>query len=456
MPSIRLFLTLTIIAIITLVNFLSSLRGYRQSMLEADILFNEQLLEYALLISATLPVLPDTVLNLNNSGTSFNPRLDNTPEFQNTLVFQVLDENRELVFNFNTNAAAALTSLDPGYNDINFDGYRWHTYTYLDLANQRWIITAQRYDIRYTLAERVVLESLFPIVIGIPIAGFIVWLLVGAGLRPVSRLANELKLKEASDLSPVELDATPRELKSLKDSTNELLTRLKASFEREKRFAADAAHELRTPISILKVQIHNLLEELQDKSVSAQQLKTGIDRMGHLVEQILDLNKTSPDLYMAQFEQLNLHELCKEVVSGSYEQFIKKNQQLELLGDKTLINGDRFAIATLLKNLLSNASKYTQEQGKIIVGVSKEVTGVQLKVIDNGPGIPIEDRERVLERFYRAGGVQHQNDQPGCGLGLAIVQHIVNLHHATMDLDDPESGTGLCVTITFKNPIKDN
>lgn len=452
MPSIRLFLTLTIIAIITLVNFLSSLRGYRQSMREADTLFNEQLLEYALLISATLPATRDLSLKPEPADTRFNSQLDNTPGFQNILVFQVLDDNRDLMFSFNTDSSTALTSLQQGYSDVNFDGYRWHAYTHRDLPSQRWIITAQRYDIRYTLAERVVLESVFPIVISIPIAGFIVWLLIGAGLRPVSKLANELKQKEASDLSPLELDRTPRELKSLKDSTNELLARLKASFEREKRFAADAAHELRTPISILKVQIHNLLEELQNNSTSALQLKLGIDRMGHLVEQILDLNKTSPDLYMAQFEQLDLYELCQEVVSGSYEQFMVKNQQLELLGEKTLINGDRFAIATMLKNLLSNSSKYTQEKGKIIVRVSKEAAGTSLKVIDNGPGIPIKDRARVLERFYRAGGDQHQNDQPGCGLGLAIVQHIVNLHHATMELDEPESGAGLCVTITFKNP----
>jgi len=456
MPSIRLFLTLTIIAIITLVNFLSSLRGYRESMREADTLFNEQLLEYALLISATLPAETDSQFKLKSTGTSFNPRLDNAPDFQNTLVFQVLNESQELLFNFNTEASAAITSLIPGYSDVNFDGYRWHAYTYPDTASQRWIITAQRYDIRYSLAERVVLESVFPIVLSIPLAGFIVWLLVGAGLRPLTRLTNELKLKKASDLSPVELDATPRELSSLKDSTNELLARLKASFEREKRFAADAAHELRTPISILKVQIHNLLDEMREPSASAQQLKTGIDRMGHLVEQILDLNRTSPDLYMAQFERLDLYELCQEVVSESYEQFMKKNQHLELLGNNALINGDRFAITTMLKNLLSNSSKYTQEEGNIAVSVSQAATGIQLQVTDNGPGIPAKDRERVLERFYRTGGDQYPSDQPGCGLGLAIVQHIVNLHHASLDLHDPESGTGLCVTITFKNAVQES
>jgi two-component system sensor histidine kinase QseC len=263
-----------------------------------------------------------------------------------------------------------------------------------------------------------------------------------------------LQSKEATDLTPVSLDATPKELAPLQQSTNELLGRLKASFEREKRFAADAAHELRTPISVLKVQIHNLLDELQNPPASAQQLKIGIDRMGHLVEQILDLNRTSPDLYMAQFERLDLYELCQEVVSESYDQFMQKNQTLELLGDKAPVQGDRFAITTLLKNLLGNASKYTQTEGKIVVQVASRTDGVVLKVTDNGPGIPEQERDRALERFYRTGGDRHISAQPGCGLGLAIAKHIVDLHKASMALSDPESGTGLCVTIHFQNPQK--
>ena len=455
MSSIRLFLTLTIIAIITLVNFLSSLRGYRESMREADVLFSEQLLENALMISATLPADEPYALRDQVAMKTINPSRDNDPEFQSTLVFQVINTDNELVFSFNTNSTEAVTALTTGYSDVNFDGYRWQAFTYRDTANARWIIAAQRYDIRYTLAERVIVESVLPIVLGIPVAGIIVWFLVGLGLRPVNRLASELKQKEITDLSPVEWDVTPKELVSLKNSTNELLGRLKASFDREKRFAADAAHELRTPISVLKVQIHNLLDELQQPSSSAHQLKTGIDRMGHLVEQILDLNRTSPDVYMAHFTQLDLYDLCREVVSESYEQFMAKNQQLELLGEKALVWGDRFAIVTMLKNLLSNASKYTQDEGKITVVVTPVQSGVRLQVIDNGPGIPEIERERALERFYRAGGDRHNSDQPGCGLGLAIVQHIVELHSAKLELDEPETGSGLRVTITFKSNLDD-
>jgi len=154
---------------------------------------------------------------------------------------------------------------------------------------------------------------------------------------------------------------------------------------------------------------------------------------------------------MTNFEQLDLHELCQEVASECYEQIMVKNQELELIGNKALINGDRFAIDILLKNLLSNASKYTQEEGRIIVRVSHEKAGITLQVVDNGPGIAPHDRERVLERFYRATGDQQPHEQPGCGLGLAIVQHIVTLHNARMKLEEPVSGTGLSVTIAFES-----
>jgi len=414
----------------------------------AEVLFDEQLLEYALLVSRIHTDIPST-------GSDLKPKIfpdagvDNSPEFQSTLVLQVFSSERELLFNFNTQSPEPLVTLEAGYADVNFDGYRWHAFTYFEPSQERWIIAAQRDDIRYTLAESVILESVLPIVLGIPVAGILVWLLTGIGMTPIRRLANALQTKEATDLGPINIEGSPSELIPLQNSTNELLERLQGSFNREKRFAADAAHELRTPISILKVQIHNLLEDMQEPSASIRQLKIGIDRMGHLVEQILDLNRTAPDLYMAQFNDLNLYEVCQGVVSDIYQQFAAKNQSFELVGTDLRIRGDQFAIAILLKNLLSNASKYTQDGGQIKVVLSENDREVILQVIDNGPGIPEAERERALERFYRTGGDRHASKESGCGLGLAIVKHIVDMHNAKINLEDPAGGEGLCVTIRF-------
>lgn len=450
MTSIRLFLTLTIIAIITLVNFISSLRGYQESMTEAETLFNQQLLENAILLSAILPAT-STSDAATRLAALHAVQEDNSPDFLATLVFQVFEQDGTLLLDFNTRVDSPVAQLEAGYSDVNFDGYRWHTLTYLDPGTQRWIIAAQRDDIRYALAERVILESVLPIVVGIPIAGILAWILIGAGLRPITRLAAELEKKEIADLSPIATSNLPRELEPLKTSTNRLLQRLSATFERERRFAADAAHELRTPISVLKVQIHNLLNELETPVQSAEQLKTGIDRMGHLVEQILDLNKVAPDVYMATFAPLNLNDLCQEIISDNYAMFAAKQQEIELHGSATLINADRFAMEILLKNLLSNASKYTQAGGKVDVSVVAETARVTLQVCDNGPGIPKSERDRAFERFYRVGGDRHSTTEPGCGLGLAIVKHIVDLHNASIELATPAAGRGLQVNITFKS-----
>ncbi|MEX2129969.1 MAG: ATP-binding protein [Pseudohongiellaceae bacterium] len=448
MTSIRLFLTLTIIAIITLVNFVSSLRGYQESMAEAETLFNQQLLENAILLSNILPendasIMTDRLMSERTTSE------DNAPGFLATVVFQVFDRDGNLMLNFNTDAKTPVRQLTEGYSDVNFDGYRWQTLGYYDYATQRWILTAQRDDIRFALAEQVILESVLPIVIGIPIAGILAWILIGAGLRPIARLAGELEGKEIADLSPVAIHGLPRELEPLQQSTNKLLHRLQASFEREKRFAADAAHELRTPISVLKVQMHNLLAELDSPMKSAEQLKTGIDRMGHLVEQILDLNRTAPDIYMANFETLDLYGLCQNTIRENYETFVAKGQEIELQGENVFIEGDRFALQTLLKNLLDNASKYTQAGGKITLSTTTESESVKLQITDNGPGIPLPERNRAFERFYRVGGDRHSTTQPGCGLGLAIVKHIVDLHKASIALGSGIGGEGLTVTIRF-------
>ncbi|MBL4574500.1 MAG: hypothetical protein JKY51_00175, partial [Opitutaceae bacterium] len=232
-------------------------------MTEAESLFDEQLMDYALIINTILPDLEGSNADKRKYQNVISLVADNPSDFQSTLAFQVFSNTQELIINFNTRLIEPLAPLEAGYSDVNFDGYRWHALTYFNSDKQQWIITAQRDDIRYALAEGVILQSVVPIVIGIPIAGLIVWLLIGAGLKPISRLADELKRKEATDLSVVSLTGLPRELYPLQDSTNELLNRLKASFDREKRFAADAAHELRTPISVLKIQMHNLLEEME-------------------------------------------------------------------------------------------------------------------------------------------------------------------------------------------------
>jgi two-component system sensor histidine kinase QseC len=276
-----------------------------------------------------------------------------------------------------------------------------------------------------------------------------VWIIVGRGLRPLRDLAGEMGNKRSDDLSPVAELEPPKELAVLIDSINDLLHRLDASFERERSFAADAAHELRTPISVLKVQLHNMLRDAGNNDPRLSTLQTSVERMSHSVEQVLMLYRTTPEQFVASLEQLDLASLTREVIAQLYPQLEDRQQQIELLADTAPMLGDSFALQTLISNLIENASKYSGEAGEIRVSVTATDTLVVLTVEDSGPGIPPEQHDKVFERFYRGANGRQDSGRVGSGIGLAIVQHIADIHGAQIKLGDSGFTSGLSVSVSF-------
>lgn len=442
MKSIRTYLLLALIAIITLVTFLSLLQGYQDSIAKAQQLFDDRLQSMAAMIA--------------NANQDLHPHSAGTEKLAPTVFFQILTDDFSLLARSN-NATTPLLSADnndltTGFKDINFSGYRWRVYILKDDSLNRWIITGERSDISYILAEEVVTASIIPIVLAIPIAAFIIWIAIGVGLKPLRELTGQLNNKQADDLSPVLLTNTPDELTSLVASTNALLQRLNAAFVREQQFSADAAHELRTPISILKVQLHNLQNNEHISEAALLPLASGIERMGLVVEQILSLYRYSPEQTLIKQSGIDLSAIVQGIIAKYYENIAKKQQKISLSGGEVcLIKGNQFALETLVQNLISNASKYTPEYGEILVTSKHITTGVRLIVEDSGPGIPPEQYDRVFERFYRVDGDRHNSGILGCGLGLAIVKHIVDLHKAKITLQHSTQLGGLKVMIDFPN-----
>ncbi|VAW50512.1 hypothetical protein MNBD_GAMMA05-913 [hydrothermal vent metagenome] len=434
MKSIRFYLITTILAAMTLLIFLSALHGYNKSTKEAKILLDKQLVDMANVLSSIQiqpESFPSSITNVDTTYTAFQ-------------VWQ----NEQLVSRSNNAPDKPMTQLTPGFHDNNFGQYRWRIYVHLNKNNQRWVITAERTDSRNRLIDNFILESVLPVILTLPIAAIIIWLLVGSGLKPLRLLASQLQHKQEHDLSPVTLTGSLSELQPLVDSTNNLLARLERSLTRAKRFSSDAAHELRTPISGLKINLHNLqIESPDDKNLKL--LTAGVNRMGHVVEQILSLYRTTPDQYMANFETLNLHVIAQQSIAQYYPHFESKQQQIELSGKSAMFQGDKFTIEVLLQNLLGNANKYTPEGGNIEITISQTDYIVQLKVEDSGPGIPEEKYHRIFDRFYRLDGDQHHSEIEGCGLGLSIVQHIVQLHHGEIKLSHSKFDTGFAITINF-------
>lgn len=436
MKSIRLYLLLSLLATITLVNFVSLLHGYQSSMQKAQALFDSRLQSTARLIA---------------SANSEVVERDKIAEQQTPYTyFQIIDASGSEILTRSKNAPLVpLGGMDEGFHDINFNSYRWRNFVYQDHQLDRWIVVAERVDIRYTLAEEVVIESLLPIVMTIPVAALIIWFAVGVGLRPLHQFVEQIRGKRADDLSPVTLATVPAELVPLVDNTNALLTRLDDAFSREQRFSADAAHELRTPISVLKVHLHNLQTRMANQDEDLTLLKEGVERMGHLIEQILALYRTSPDQAAVKFEPVDLYLVAQNLIARDYDKFESKQQTIELIGETSLIKGNAFAIETLLQNLLSNANKYTPLKGQIRVTVSNDETTTSVMVDDSGSGIPEAQYQRVFERFYRMHADRHDSGETGCGLGLTIVKHIVDLHQAQIQLAHSCFDTGLRVRITF-------
>jgi len=432
--SIRVFLVVVILAVITLFYFIAALRGYQSSMLEADRLFDKQLLDTARLIA-----------NIHTEHTARNIGSDAS------LAFQVWSGERLLAASRNA-PEAPIATREPGFDYSNFAGYRWRTAAYFDTASGNWILVADRTDLRYSLAENVILESLFPTLAGLPVVGLLIWLIVSGGLRPLRALARQLGSKQPDDLSPLAVAAPKKELEQIVASTNGLLQRLETSLLRERQFASDAAHELRTPISALKLQAYNLAQAAGAGNDLVGELQATVERLEHIVEQILDLYRSSPDQYNAQFETLDLSALAREVLAEEFPAFEDKGQHVEFQGQPCTIPGDRFALKILLRNLLSNANKYTPAGGRVLVTVARAGDNARLSVEDSGPGIPADQHASIFERFYRVGRDRHPSGQPGCGLGLAIVQRLVELHRGRISVGRSDFATGAAFHVDLPRP----
>ncbi|OBP14470.1 hypothetical protein A5320_11920 [Rheinheimera sp. SA_1] len=445
MTSIRRYLVTILIAVLTLTSFLAALQSYRHSISRSDLLFDQDLV---LLASSLLP--------------QFQADTSTTGEL---LVVQVW-QGETLKYK-SQQAPATRIDAPSGFSEQNFAGQRWRTY--VSQTEQLSIIVAQPLKQRQELADEVVLASIYPVVLSLPLQALLIWLVVSKGLQPLRRLTQQLSSKKADDLTPVQLPEVPQEMKQMLSTTNQLLQRLDSAFIREKRFASDVAHELRTPLTILQVTLHNAQQQWLQQGVAdpdgmMNALQHGVARMSQLIEQIMLLNRTNPEHFKAKLQAIDLTSLCREVIAELYPQILAKQQQISLdAEDGLLLAADPFAMRVLLLNIVGNASKYTPAQGLIRLQLQSVIADeknqhkkpnqnkinsyLQIVVEDSGPGIAPEEYNRVFDRFYRVGGDRHNSGTPGSGLGLAIVKEIVGLHHGQLSLGPSTLGTGLKVTV---------
>jgi len=311
---------------------------------------------------------------------------------------------------------------------------------------------AETFNGREALADNILLAIvLFQISLAL-ISVSVMWFAVSYGLAPLDHLVHVLNQRSPSDLSPLTIQPVPREIQPLIQAMNDLLGRLENELDVQRRFVANAAHQLRTPLAGLQSQAQLALRQSDPEEIhhALLQIQKSAHRTGGLVNKLLALAKTDPLLTeQSVWQTLDLSALAKEVTKGFITPALEKQIDLgfESPTEAIWVKGDSPQLFELVSNLVDNAIRYTPPLGKVTVSVGIENQKPCLWVEDSGPGIPLSDRKRIFERFYRILG---QNTE-GTGLGLAIVKEIATSHKASIQVLSGSNGQGSVFQLSFQS-----
>ena len=336
-------------------------------------------------------------------------------------------------------------------SEIRVESQDWIVYT--DVSANGVAQAAQRSSARHEIAAEAASTILPPMIGLVLVVAGLMLVALRRGMRPLDTSARELAARSSTSLIPIDVTEVPREIVPLVSSINDLMGRLSVAFSAQRRFLADAAHELRTPTTALRLQLQ-LLERAPDpaaREVAMAELKAGVERSQRLIEQLLHVARTGPDGEVIRRDRVDLGDLVRTVV-GTLS--IKADQHGIDLGaivaPAIAIHGDANQLTVLLNNLVENALRYTPRGGVVDVEVGMYDGKPMLRVIDNGPGIQESERGHVFERFYRSHeAARLAADSGGSGLGLAIVHAIAERHDAVVSLHTAGSGRGLEVRLLF-------
>ncbi len=437
MSSIRDKLLFTLIGALVIAGVMTATATYFSAQEE----FNKFLDVY---LQETAESLKNTVRtnSLNNDETT-SPIILGAPKAYQ-VILQIYDSSTNKLWLSEDKQRLPLPDME-GFALKQIHDKQWQTYS---VTSGTLIITvAQEITVRSELAAAAAFRTLQPLCLLLPFIAIAIWLVVGDGLAPLDRTERSIARRSPTSLKPISTQGLPFELLGLVSAINQLMTRLEESLSAQQRFASDAAHELRTPLTAIKLQVQLAqrakTEDARNKCFD--KLNQGVNRATRLVEQLLILARLDPESTKHPYEAINLDQLVKSVSEDMTPIAEQKNIQITVSTEPTSTAGMGDAIRLMVTNLTDNAIRYTQEGGHIELKTFTESNKAVISISDNGPGIPLEDRIRVFDRFYRSLGTK----TAGTGLGLAIVKRIIDLHHGTINITDGLNGQGTCFTITL-------
>ncbi len=433
--SLRARLLFFLLAAIAVGALVQGAIAYRSTLQQADDIFDSLLQRTALSLGTGDGLLRMGPAHAKGSAT---PMADD-------LIIQIWTPDGVRVFNSRSRRPLP-DQIILGFADAEVEGSTYRVYS---LATPFQVIqVAQDMQVRKRMAGALAWRTVAPIAAAAPLLMLIVWCVVSWSLRPVKRARAQVADRRPEDLSPINVPDLPDEIRPLMQELNLLLERMRGAFAQQKQFVGDAAHELRSPLAALNLQLQSLRRASDDDSrrVAEQRLAAGIERATRLVEQLLSMARHENNAEQPPAETVDLADVVRLALSETLPAANAKDIGIELRGaPQAMVRGHRDDLVLLARNLLDNAIKYTSAGGHIAIRLDTPPEGARLLIDDNGPGIPPAERARVFDRFYRLDG----NTQPGSGLGLAIARAIAQRHNAAITLEDVPDGPGLRAQVAF-------
>ncbi len=446
--SLRARLLWFILVAILLGAVLQAVTAYRGALQQADAMFDDHLQQVARSMRSGAPM--GGAFEEGTDGDGFD------------LYVQIWGPDGTQLFRSSRSALPPRAVL--GFSDVEANGNRYRVYS-LQTPLQT-VQIAQDLSARTARARALAIRAVLPFGLLTPLLMLAVWWVISRSLAPIERARKQVAQRAADDFSPLPNTDLPDEVRPLVDELNLLFGRVRGAFDAQKNFVADAAHELRSPLTALKLQAQALRKPDDDpaaREAGVARLNQGIDRAIRLVEQLLALARAEAS---GSPTSGNTHAALQDVVKLAVADVLPHAQHrqvdLGVAGDlpeaPVQVSGQLEALRVLMRNLLDNAVKYTPMGGRVDVSLQLDGGQPLLRVEDSGPGIAEEERERVFDRFYRGGqtvtAANHGEEAsaeaaPGSGLGLAIVQAIAAQHGATPQLGRSERLGGLQVDIRF-------
>ncbi|MGE7138435.1 sensor histidine kinase [Luteibacter sp. NPDC031894] len=456
-PSLRSRLLVLIVLVVAAVLLPLGFLSAKHTLEEVDELSDGRLAQAARTLEVLVGRIGVDQLREQRASRLLVPSVSNHPQeltvqgrtFESEVGFQVFDRDGTLLLATENLAAVPNTpAADGAFKDIRKGKYEWRVFTLVMERDGITIRAGERYDSRNEITRALWIEHGLPMLLGLPLMAFLVGWAIRRGLGPLDALARALSRRKPGSHEPVHLAAAPAELQPVLTALNDQIERLEEALERERRFSADVAHELRTPLASTMINLEDAMASAQPDEAQAalEAARECLVSLARRTEQLLALARLEAGAASGPRHRVDLGELALGVVDELTPLIGAGRVELGIdLCAGLVVEGYGAALRSLLRNLLENAFRHVPPGGHVELSIRRGEGQALIEVVDDGPGIPPERREAMFTRFQR--GLDTQGS--GYGLGLSIVQRAVELHGASIRLLDRDGGSGLRVQVSL-------